>query len=211
MSARTSFATPRVARTEADAITMLTADHDVICQLFNGYDRATTAAERVALVLAICTRLRVHMQIEDEIFCPDIHAASRRSWLPPVAHIDRARTSHLVRQLEAMKAPGVIDEAKVAALSDLVVRHIEQAHHVMFPRARASSADLVDLGARMAARKADLLAGGAASAAHSPPAPSVHDPEPQPPGAPPVDPDEGPLPVQLPNDPERGPVGDPPH
>lgn len=158
MSLRTSFATPRDSTTEADAITLLAADHDAIWQLFNGYERAPLAAERIALVMAICTGLRVHMQIEDEIFCPDIHAASRGSWLPPVASIDRARTSLLVRQLEAMAATGVIDDAKVKALCDLVARHIEQAHQVMFPRARASSADLVDLGARMAARKADLLA-----------------------------------------------------
>ena len=217
MVPRTRYAPPRRTAFEVDAIAWLEADHEAICQLFTRYERTHTVAERIAWVVALCARLRLHMQIEDEIFSPDIHAASRGSWLPPVANLDRARLGQLVRQVETMAAQGALDNAKVEALSDLVARHIDQAQRVMFPRARASSADLIDLGARMAARKADLLARSAEKVFivldhefHSLPTPIVHDPEPLPPGAPPVEPDEGPVPVRPPDDPERSPVGDPP-
>lgn len=43
-------------------------------------------------------------------------------------------------------------------LSEYVKQHVKEEHTAMFRKAKASSLDMIDLGARMAARKDELLA-----------------------------------------------------
>lgn len=52
---------------------------------------------------------------------------------------------------------GEMVDAKVKVLSEHVKHHVEQVQTEMFPKAKASSLDLVELGARLAARNADLM------------------------------------------------------
>jgi hypothetical protein len=47
---------------------------------------------------------------------------------------------------------------KVKALGEYVKRHVKEEQNDMFPQVRASSLDLMALGARMAERKGELLA-----------------------------------------------------
>lgn len=49
-------------------------------------------------------------------------------------------------------------DAKVKVLSDDVKHHVKEAQTEMFPQAKATALDMVELGAQLAARKDVLLA-----------------------------------------------------
>src|SRR3954469_7869829 len=52
-----------------DALELLTRDHTIVRQLFEGF-RAAAAQQLDPLARRICKMLRVHTQIEEEIFYP---------------------------------------------------------------------------------------------------------------------------------------------
>ena len=77
--------------------------------------------------------------------------------LVPEATVEHAGIKDLIAQLEGAEPEGEMYDAKVKVLSEYVKHHVEEEHDEMFPKVKASSLDLVELGAQMAARKADLL------------------------------------------------------
>jgi len=114
-----------------DAIALLKADHETVSGLFAEYEKTRSVAKKKALVAEICTELSVHAQIEEEIFYPKV---------------------------EGLEPDGEMYDAKVKVLSEYVKHHVKEEQNEMFPKAKATSLDLVELGARMTARKAELLA-----------------------------------------------------
>ncbi len=61
-------------------------------------------------------------------------------------------------QIEGGEPDSEIYDAKVKVLSEYVKHHVKEEQSEMFPKAKATSLDMVELGALTAARKADLLA-----------------------------------------------------
>jgi hemerythrin superfamily protein len=140
-----------------DAIALLKADHLAVSQLFAEYARTRSVANKKALVAEICTALRVHAQVEEEIFYPAVKAAMKDRLLVPEATVEHAGMKDLIAQLEGVEPDGEMYDAKVVVLSEYVKHHVKEEQNEMFPKARASSIDLIELGARLAARKDDLL------------------------------------------------------
>lgn len=143
-----------------DAIVLLKADHEAVSGLFADYEETDSSKKKKALVTAICTELMVHMQIEEEIFYPAIEAALKDKLLVPEATVEHGGIKDLIAQLEGVEPDGDNYDAKVKVLSEYVEHHVKEEQNEMFPKVKASSLDLVELGTRMAARKADLLARG---------------------------------------------------
>lgn len=152
-------ATPDKAKpASTDAIALLKADHAAVSQLFDDYENARSAPKKKALVAEICTALSVHTQIEEEIFYPAVKAALKDKLLVPEATVEHTGVKDLIAQLEGAEPDGEMYDAKVKVLSEYVKHHVMEEHTEMFPKAKASSLDMADLGARMAARKGVLLA-----------------------------------------------------
>ncbi|PKO31284.1 MAG: hemerythrin [Betaproteobacteria bacterium HGW-Betaproteobacteria-7] len=141
-----------------DAIALLKADHGTVSDLFADYEKTNSSNKKKALVAEICSELTVHTQIEEEIFYPAIRTALKDKLLVPEATVEHGGIKDLIAQLEGVEPDGAIYDAKVKVLSEYVEHHVKEEHTEMFPKVKASSLDLVELGARMATRKADLLA-----------------------------------------------------
>ena len=63
----------------------------------------------------------------------------------------------LIAQVEGKEPDGEMFEAKIKVLSEYVKHHVKEEQEVMFPKIKATKLDLVDLGAKIAQRKAELF------------------------------------------------------
>lgn len=151
-------ATAKLHAAAKDAIALLKADHGTVSNLFADYEKTQSSNKKKALVAEICSELSVHAQIEEEIFYPAVKAALKDKLLVPEARVEHASLKDLIAQIEGVEPDGELYDAKVKVLSEYVKHHVKEEQNEMFPKAKAASLDLVELGARMAARKADLLA-----------------------------------------------------
>lgn len=122
-----------------DAIAMLKADHEAVSQMFVAYKKTRSVAKKKTLVAEICTALK------DKLLVPE-------------ATVEHNGVRDLIAQLEGIEPDGEMYDAKVKVLSEYVKHHVKEEQNEMFPKAKASSLDMVKLGARMGARKEDLLA-----------------------------------------------------
>lgn len=141
-----------------DAIALLRADHEAVSHLFDQFEKARSVSQKKALVAEICTALSVHAQIEEEIFYPAVKAALKDRLMVAEATVEHGGMKNLIAQLEGLGPDGDMFDARVAVLSEYVQHHVKEEQDEMFPQAKASSLDMIELGARLAARKADLLA-----------------------------------------------------
>ncbi len=153
-----SAATAKTKSAPMDAIALLKADHEAVSQLFAEYEKTRSAPSKKALVAEICTQLSVHAQIEEEIFYPAVKAALKDKLLVPEATVEHGSVKDLIAQLEGAQPDGEMYDAKVKVLSEYVKHHVKEEQSEMFPKVKGTSLDMFEIGARLAARKEQLLA-----------------------------------------------------
>ena len=78
--------------------------------------------------------------------------------LEPEATVEHTGVKDLIAQLEGAEPDGEMYDAKVKVLSEYVKHHVKEEQTEMFPKAKAALLDMLELGARMASRKNELLA-----------------------------------------------------
>ena len=141
-----------------EATAMLRADHQLVSKLFDEYEGLTSASKKMQIVSRICTELSVHAQLEEEIFYPAVKKALNDKELVPEATVEHATLKDLIAQVEGIEPDGEMFDAKVKVLSEYVKHHVKEEQNEMFPKAKASKLDMVELGAQMASRKEEILA-----------------------------------------------------
>ena len=77
----------------------------------------------------------------------------------PEATVEHASLKDLIAQVKDVEPEGEMFDAKIKVLSEYVKHHVKEEQNQMFPKAKASKLDMVQLGAQMAARKEELMAG----------------------------------------------------
>lgn len=142
-----------------DAIALLEADHREVEELFAQFEDATGDAQKRELAIAICTALKVHARLEEELFYPAAYEAVGDKSLIEEAQVEHASAKDLIAQIEA-GAPGeAFFDARVKVLSEYIDHHVTEEENQIFPQCRKSKLDLAALGAVMAMRKQELMTG----------------------------------------------------
>lgn len=142
-----------------DAITLLKADHRLVEDLFEKFEKATRKDQKKKLADQICTELVVQATIEEEIFYPACQGNIDED-ITEEAYVEHDGAKMLIAEIAAGSPDDDFYDAKVKVLSEEIKHHVkeEEQRDGMFAQAKATELDLEDLGARLAARKQELKA-----------------------------------------------------
>jgi hemerythrin superfamily protein len=158
---RRASARARAKSGKDDAIKLLKADHKEVSDLIGKYENGRLSKDRkMAVAKQICLALTVHAQIEEEIFYPAAREASIRDGedLLDEAEVEHGSIKDLVAAIEGSSPDqDELYEARVKVLGEYVKHHVKEEETELFPKARKSDMDLVDVGTRLAARKKELM------------------------------------------------------
>lgn len=153
---RTGREAARAASKPVDAIKLLKDDHRDVKNWFREFEDLEDGRQKAALARKICEALKVHAAVEEEIFYPALKAKIDDADLLDEAEVEHASAKQLISEIEAMKASDRLFDAKVKVLGEYVMHHVQEEENEIFTEARESGLDLVELGRRLAERKAEL-------------------------------------------------------
>ena len=142
-----------------NAIQLLTADHRTVEALFEQFEKASGDGRKEKIARQICTELKVHTMIEEEIFYPALRGKIEEDDLDE-AYVEHDGAKALINEIEAGSPDDDFYDAKVKVLKEEIEHHIKEEEKEsgnIFSQARKTDVDLDALGEQMAARKAELM------------------------------------------------------
>lgn len=146
-----------------DAVDLLDADHKAVKKMFMDYnalcDARARAPLRQALAQQIGKALRVHAQIEEELFYPEVRDAIGDDALMDAALQEHAKAKEMIALIESMDAGATGYDATVQQLGMLIDAHVLAEREQMFLRARQSALDLSGMAGPLYDRKRRLTGG----------------------------------------------------
>ena len=143
---------------QADAIALLKADHRQVATWFEQFENARSADRKQALATKISNALKVHTEIEEEIFYPAFLASTKDADMHHEAVVEHAEAKKLIAEIEASSPQDDYFDAKVKVLSEMIKHHVKEEEKPggMFAEAKKSEMDLAALGEELLARKREL-------------------------------------------------------
>lgn len=147
-------------RSQPLALELLMTDHRRVEDLFSQYDDEKDGDDdtRRQLAQKICMELKVHTQLEEELFYPFLRDTLEDDDMDLVeeAQVEHNGAKDLIEQIEA--ATGIDDEynAKVKVLSEYIKHHVNEEETEIFPKLSDEHEALDELGQQMASRKQEL-------------------------------------------------------
>lgn len=142
-----------------DAIRLLTEDHRTVEQLFEKFEKARDSSKKQELAKRICTELKIHAMLEEEIFYPAFRGKIDDDDLDE-ALVEHDGAKVLINEIETGDADDQFYDAKVKVLQEQIEHHVkeeEKQQGNIFSQARKTDVDLEALGGQIAARKAELM------------------------------------------------------
>ena len=128
--------------------------------LFARFEAAGEADKKKHLAKQICTELTAHTLLEEEIFYPACKGKIEDD-LVREAYVEHDGAKVLIAEIEAGGPDQEFYDSKVKVLSEQIEHHVheeEKRSEGIFAQARAAGLDMDALGARMLARKQELMA-----------------------------------------------------
>ncbi|HET8791305.1 MAG TPA: hemerythrin domain-containing protein [Modicisalibacter sp.] len=147
-----------------NAIDLLKEDHDKVRELLKQLVNTTEGAEkkRPELLAKIEKEVKVHTQIEEEIFYPAFKESNGKKndkMYYEACEEHRAVEDLVMPDLKKTDPTGVEFSGRAKVLKELLEHHADEEEEEMFEQARKtmSESDLNELGDKMAARKKELM------------------------------------------------------
>jgi hemerythrin superfamily protein len=102
-------------QTAGNAFDVLEDDHREVEEWFDEYDELKDSDEdrKAELAEKICLALKVHAQIEEEIFYPQAREATKDNDLIDEAVVEHATVKNLIGEIEAMEVGAEFYDAKI--------------------------------------------------------------------------------------------------
>ncbi|WP_293905464.1 hemerythrin domain-containing protein [Phenylobacterium sp.] len=151
--------TRRTGRRDPLAISLLKKDHREVAGWFDEYEQLEGDAEKQALFNKIALALKVHTQIEEEIFYPEERGDIEDDMLDE-AYVEHDGAKKLIAEIEGMKPSEQYYDAKVKVLGEYITHHVKEEEQPggLFAQAKKGDEDLDAMGERLKARKEELMA-----------------------------------------------------
>ena len=137
-----------------DAVALLKADHRQVATWFEEFESARSASRKKQLAVDICTALKVHTTIEEEIFYPAFLKATKDKDMYHEAFIEHDGAKKLIAEIEASGPEDEWYSSKVHVLSEMIKHHVKEEEQPsgMFAEAKKSRMDLQQIGEQLAQR-----------------------------------------------------------
>jgi len=151
-------------RAKMDALKLLKQDHEHVDAMFRKYERMKEGDERKqALCSEIIEELRVHAQIEEELFYPALatlfeeEGKDKEKDLINEADVEHESVKWLIEQIEGEQSDEAMRDARVKVLGEYVKHHVKEEEGQIFKAAKKVDLDLDELGRQLDARKRQLM------------------------------------------------------
>ena len=140
-----------------DAVALLKADHREVEKLFSQFEKASGESRKQQIAMKICQELKVHTQIEEEIFYPTSRDFLKDDEIVNEAIVEHQAAKDLIAEIEAMDPSDEMFDAKVTVLQEMIEHHVQEEEKEYFPQVQKSDMDLKGVGEQLKARKQELM------------------------------------------------------
>lgn len=165
MPTNTTGGTPDASRTTSlgagekvlDATDLLQRDHRQVESWFHACESLSDEQQKAELIQKICMALKVHTQIEEEIFYPRARAETGEEGMIQEAIDEHAEVKQLISEIEQRQAQGQDCTEQLESMRQALQHHIQEEESEMFPKVRNTDIDLFALGSELATRRSELM------------------------------------------------------
>jgi hemerythrin superfamily protein len=138
-----------------DALGLLKRDHKLVDELFNEFQQAAQQ-QLDPMARRICKLLRIHAQIEEEIFYPAARRIVSDASLLDTAEREHAEAKASIARIESLTSEDPTFKSSLATLAQAVRTHVAKEEETVFPQLQGKL-DLVSIGIALAERRDTLM------------------------------------------------------
>src|SRR5579864_1756658 len=111
---------------QRDAIALLKEDHQQVKQWFGQFESTRSEERKQDLARQICQALKVHTQIEAEIFYPAFLQATEDEDIHHEAEIEHEGAKRLIADIEGSGPQDDYFDARVTVLAEMIRHHVNE-------------------------------------------------------------------------------------
>lgn len=151
--------TRRTGQRDPLAVKLLKQDHREVEGWFDEFEQLEENDEKRELFQKIALALKVHTQIEEEIFYPAERGEVEDDMLDE-AQVEHDGAKKMIAEIEGMKPGENLYDAKVKVLGEYIKHHVKEEEQPggIFAQAKRAEPDLEAMGKKLKARKEELMA-----------------------------------------------------